>query len=191
MVATGKETHPSEGSVGHPGPSPLQGLQVTPCLLGNPTDGAQGSPPRTLGSGATGGHSIANPEDCLLGQQAWSQVRPRQACVTPLLLHPLHPWHRGPRTPSWPPGPAEARGASSSRCCRQSAPTGCHTPAEVSVSSSCPSDLTPPCLPLSATSVRPTQEGGWSLSGLKRDTEGTSHQDTHSAPSVLAHSWMD
>ena len=58
---------------------------------GQPTDGAQGSPPRTLGSGAMGGHSTANPEDRFLGQQARSQVRPRQACVMPLLLHPLHP----------------------------------------------------------------------------------------------------
>ena len=147
---------------------------MTPCLLGSPTDGAQGSPPRTPGSGATGGNSTVNPED----YKEWSQVRPRQACVTPLLLHPLHPWHRGPRTPAWPPGPAEARGASSSLCCEQSAHTGCHTHAEVSISSSCPSDLTPPCLPLSAPSVCPTQEGGWSLSVLKRDMEGTSHQDT-------------
>lgn len=46
-----------------------QGLQVTPCLLGNPTDGAQGSPPRTLGSGAMGGHSTTNPEDRFLGHK--------------------------------------------------------------------------------------------------------------------------
>lgn len=170
---------------------PTPGLQLTPCLLGSPTAGAQGSPPRTLGSGATGRNSTVNPEDRFLGQQEWSQVRPRQGCVTPLLLHPLHPWHRGPRTPAWPPGSAEARGASSSPCCGQSAHTGCHTPAEVSASSSCPSDLTPPCLPLSASSMCPTQEGGWSLSGLKRDPEGTSHQDTHSASSRLACSWME
>ena len=91
LVPTGKETHPSGVGGGHPGPSPPQEMQVTPCLLGNPTDGAQGSPPRTLGSGATGGHSTANPEDRFLGQQARSQVSPRQACVMPLLLHPLHP----------------------------------------------------------------------------------------------------
>ena len=99
-------------------------------------------------------------------------MRPRHACVMPLLLHPLYPWHRGPSTPSWPPGSTEARGPSSSPCCGQSAHSGCHAPAEVSVSSSCPSDLTPPCLPLSATSVCPSQERGWSLPGLKRDTEG-------------------
>lgn len=78
---------------------PTPGLQVTPCLLSSPTDGAQGSPPRTLGSGATGGNSTVNPEDCFLGQQEWSQLRPRHACVTPLLLHLLHPWHKEPRTP--------------------------------------------------------------------------------------------
>ena len=163
---------------------------MTPCLLSSPTDGAQGSPPRTLGSGATGGTSKVNPEDCFLGQQEWSQLRPRHACMTPLLLHLLHPWHKEPRTPYEPPGSREAKGASSSPCCGQSAHSGSHTPAEVSVSS-CPSDLTPPCLSLSATSVCPTQERDWSLSVLKRDTEGISHQDTHSAPSILAHSWTD
>ena len=41
----GKETHPLGVGGGHPGPSPPQGLQVTPGLLGNPLMGLREAHP--------------------------------------------------------------------------------------------------------------------------------------------------